>query len=80
MSISNARANLPKLITKISSNMDRVVITVSGQPKATIVSLEELETLEETAEVLSIPGIKKSVGLGLKQAKKGVGITISELK
>ncbi len=35
---------------------------------------------KETAEVLSIPGIKKSVGLGLKQAKKGVGITISELK
>jgi len=80
ISISTARANLPELITKISKTMDRIVITVNGQPKATLISSEELESLEETAEILSIPGVKKSVLAGLKQAKKGQGESLSNLK
>lgn len=79
MSVSNARACLPYLINKVNINMDRVVITVNGQPKATLVSAEELESLEETAEVLAIPGIKKSISVGMKEAKKNQGIAISEL-
>lgn len=79
MSVSNARASLPELVNKININMDRVTITVNGQPKATLVSAEELEALEETAEVLSIHGAKKSIIEGVKQAKKGLGIDISKL-
>ena len=57
IAISDARANLPDLVTKINKNLDRAIITVNGQPKAVIVSIDELESLEETAEVLSsIPG------------------------
>ena len=59
--------------------MDRVTITVNGQPKATLVSAEELESLEETAEIMSIPGAKTSIKKGLKQAKKGQGTDISDL-
>jgi prevent-host-death family protein len=80
ISISDARANLPELITKVSDTLDRITITVNGQPKATLVSAEELEALEETAEVLSIPGAKKSILVGLKQAKAGIGKHLSELK
>lgn len=80
MSISNARACLPDLINKVNIGMDRITITVNGQPKATLVSAEELESLEETAEVLAIPGAKNSILEGLKQAKKGAGIAISDLK
>jgi len=79
MSVSNARATLPDLVNKVNINMDRVTITVNGQPKATLVSAEEIESLEETAEVLSIPGAKKSILEGMKQAKKGRGIAISNL-
>ena len=78
--ISDVRANLPDLVNKVSSNLDRVVITVNGQPKAILVSSEELESLEETAEILAIPGARKSIKEGLKQAKKGQGIPLSELK
>lgn len=80
ISISDARATLPDLVSKVSNNMDRIIITVNGQPKATLVSAEELESLEETAEVLAIPGAKKSIKEGLAQAKKGLGIPLSELK
>lgn len=80
ISISAARANLPDLVTKVSNNMSRVVITVNGKPRATLVSSEELESLEETAEILSIPGAKQSIIEGVKQAKKGQGVSLSQLK
>jgi len=80
ISISDARANLPELVTKVEKTMDRVVITVNGQPKATLVSAEELESLEETAEILSIPKAKESILRGLKQAKNNQGKPLSGLK
>lgn len=79
MSVSNARATLPTLINKVNISLDRIIITVNGQPKATLINSEELESLEETAEVLAIPGAKRSILEGLKQAKKGKGVSISDL-
>jgi len=79
ISVSNARATLPDLVNKVDKHMDRITITVNGQPKATLISADELESLEETAEVLSIPNAKKSIIEGLKQAKKGQGIELSKL-
>jgi prevent-host-death family protein len=79
MSISDVRTNLPDLVSKISTTLGRVTITVNGQPKAILVSAEELESLEETAEVLAIPGAKKSIKEGLREAKKGQGTPISAL-
>lgn len=80
MAISDVRTNLPDLVNKVNKNLDRVVITVNGQPRAILVSQEELESLEETAEILAIPGAKASIKTGLKQAKKGQGIPLSKLK
>lgn len=80
MSISDARQQLPNLVSKVNKYLDRFVITVKGQPKATLISAEELESLEETAEVLAIPGAEKSILAGIKEAKRGLGIPLSELK
>ena len=71
VAISDARANLPELVDKVNDNLERFVITVNGQPKAVLVSDEELEALEETAEVLAIPGAKEAIARGEEQAKKG---------
>ncbi len=80
IAISDARANLPDLVTKIDKNLDRAVITVNGQPKVVILSLEELESLEETAEVLAIPNIKKDLEKSRKQIKKGQLVKLEDLK
>ena len=80
LSISDVRANLPELVARVENTMSRVVITVNGQPKATLVSSEELESLEEMAELLTIPRIKESIIKGLKQAKMSKGKRLSDLK
>jgi len=80
ISISDARATLPDLINKISKNMDRATITVNGKPKAVVLSAEELESLEETAEVLAIPNIKRDLEKSRKQIKAGKFVLLSDLK
>lgn len=80
MPISSVRTNLPDLVSRVSKNMDRVIITVNGQPKATLISADELESIEETAEILAIPGAKEEIMKGFAQAKKGKGIPLSRLK
>lgn len=80
MTITDARANLPRLVDKVEKTMERVIITVKGKPKAVILSPEELESLEETAEILAIPGAKESIKKGMEQIKKGKFIPLSELR
>ncbi len=80
IAISDARANLPELVNRVNKNLERVTITINGQPKAVLVSEEELASLEETAEILSVPGAREDIKEGFKQAKKGQGIPLSQLK
>ncbi len=79
VSISDARAKLPDLVNKVNKTLSRVTITVNGKPKAILVSAEELESLEETAEVLSIPNIKEDIKKSRKQIKKGLYTSLKDL-
>lgn len=77
--ISDARATLPDLVNKVNKNFERVVITVNGKPKVVMVSMEELESLEETAEVLAISGALKSIKKSDKQIKEGKFVRLEDL-
>ncbi len=80
ISISDVRATLPDLVDQVNENLERVVITVNGKPKVVMVSMEELESLEETAEVLTISGIKKDIIKSKRQIKKGEFVPLADLK
>lgn len=80
ISISDARAILPDLINKISKNMDRATITVNGKPKAVVLSFDELESLEETAEFRPTPGALESIRKGKKQIENGQFVMLADLK
>lgn len=80
IAVSDLRMNLPSLIKEVSNKLKRFVITVSGKPKAVVMSLDELESLEETAEILSIPGALKKINESRKQVREGKYITLKELE
>lgn len=80
IAISDLRANLPRLIDQVSERLKRFIVTVSGKPKAVVISLEELESLEETAEILAIPGILASVKKSQEQIARGEFITLKALE
>lgn len=60
--------------------MNRIAINVKGQPKVILISTEKLESLEETVEVLSIPGALESIKKGQEQIKNGEFVLLSDLK
>ena len=80
INISDARAKLPSLVNKVEEGLSRFLITVNSKPKAVLLSVEELEALEETAEILSTPKAYESIKKGYSQAKKGQGISLSDFK
>lgn len=80
IAISDLRSNLPSLINEVSEKLKRFIITVSGKPKAVVMSLEELESLEETAEILATPGALEAIRKSLEQIRRGEYITLEELK
>lgn len=78
--ISEARANFPDLVEKINKYSDTVVITVNGKPKVALISTDELESLEETAQVMAIPNIKRGIVKSRNQIKRGQYIKLEDLK
>ena len=80
VAISTFRENLPRFIDETSEYMKRFVISVSGKPKAVVLSLEELESLEETAEILSTSGTYQKIKIGLRQTKKRQGLSLKNFK
>ena len=80
ISISQARSKLPDLVAKINEKLERTVITVNGKPKAVMLSIDELESLEETAKVLTIPKIKQDLKMSRKQIERGKFTPLSQLK
>ena len=78
LTLTQMRANLPSLVASVADNLERFVVTVSGQPRAVLVSSDELASLEETAEVMSTVDLK-ALRTGIAQAKKRQGVNLASL-
>ena len=77
--ISDARTNLPSIVDGVSKYLSRALITVNGKIKAVVMSIDELESLEETAEILAIPGARASIKRGMEEIKKGKYTLFSDI-
>lgn len=80
IAISDARSNLPTIISEANQFLKRFAVTVGGKAKAVIMSFDELESLEETAEIMATPGAYKKIMEGINDVKKGRVIALKDLK
>ncbi len=78
LTLTQMRTNLPSLVAKVADKLERFVVTVSGKPRAVLVSADELASLEETAEVMSTVDLV-SLRRGITQAKKKQGMALNDL-
>jgi len=53
LSLAEVKAHLSELVRRVSSQHDRVTVTVHGRPSAVLLSPDDLDALEETIAVLS---------------------------
>ena len=51
--MAEVKAHLSELVGRVSSQHDRVTVTVHGRPSAVLLSPDDLDALEETIAVLS---------------------------
>lgn len=61
MSAKDFRKNLFKTLDDISDNLTPYIITKNGEPKAIIMSIDEVESLAETYDVLFDKDLMKQI-------------------
>jgi antitoxin YefM len=53
LSLAEVKSHLSELVGRVNSQHERVTVTVHGKPSAVLIATEDLESLEETIEILS---------------------------
>jgi len=53
LALNEVQAHLPALVDRVNSQHDRVTVTVNGHPSAVLLSVDDLDALEETIAILS---------------------------
>jgi antitoxin YefM len=60
--LAEVKNRLSEVVERLEREHGRVVITKHGRPAAVMLSLEDLESLEETLAILSDPELVAAVG------------------
>ena len=61
MPLADVKNRLSEVVERLEREHGRVVITKHGRPAAVVMSLEDLEGLEETLEILSDPKLMRRI-------------------
>lgn len=79
VTLSDAKARLPRLLADVLELGEAVVITRSGRPAGVLVSVDEYEGLLETLEILADPELSAAVRRGLADAGDGRVVSHEDL-
>jgi prevent-host-death family protein len=69
LSLSEAKMKLSRLVDRVSTTDEEIVITKNGRPAAVLVSPDEFEGWKETLVIRSDSGFLKEIKKGLKEFK-----------
>ena len=61
MPLRDVKNRLSEVVDRVEREHERVVITKHGRPAAVMVSVDDLESLEQTLDVLSRPALIKQI-------------------
>jgi prevent-host-death family protein len=77
--IGDARDSFSKLLAEVERTHERVTITRHGRAVAVVISAEDLEALEETADVMATPGAADAIAEGVAELDAGEEISGPEV-
>lgn len=78
--LASVKAKLSEVVDRVEREQDRVTITRNGRPVAMIVSLDDIEGLEETLEILSDKRLMRKIRAGMAAAEKGDAIPLENIE
>ena len=76
--LAEVKNRLSEVVDRLEREHGRVVITKHGRPAAVMLSLEDLESLEETLAVLSDPGLMAAIAEADAEVAAGRTTRLSE--
>jgi prevent-host-death family protein len=71
MPFSEAKTHLSELADRVEREHDRILVTRNGRPSFVLISPEDLESLEETLDVLGNPELRASIARSRADAERG---------
>jgi prevent-host-death family protein len=78
VSLSEAKARLSELVRRVRQQHERITLTHNGEPEAVLLSVDDLEGMEMTLEILgdtdAVARISESLA-GLGRGEPGVDMT-----
>jgi len=78
MALKDVKNHLSTVVDKVEREHDRVVITKHGRPAAIVLSVDDLESLEETVDVLSSRGLIKQIRESLAELQTSSATALSK--
>ena len=74
MSYSDSRARYAEMLDTVSDDREEVIITRAGHEPVVVVSLDDYESLKETAYLLKSPANARRLLASIEQLENGEGI------
>jgi antitoxin YefM len=79
VNVRAAKAELSALLDRVHATHERVTITRNGRAAAVLISPEDLESLEETLDVLSSPTTMQQIREARAELDRGEGLDEAQL-
>lgn len=73
MALAEVKAHLSQLVSRVHAHHDRVTVTVHGRPSAVLLSVDDLEALEETIAILSDSDALRQLAASDAELARGEG-------
>lgn len=78
LALADVKNRLSEVVDGIEREHGRVVITKHGRPAAVVLSIEDLESLEETLSVLSNQPLMDDIRASVAELDAGGGVTLTK--
>ena len=78
--LSEIKKRLSEIVDGVEEQHDRVVLTRNGRPAAVILSPDDLESLEETLDILSNPAVMSDIRKAESELDGGERLTADDLR
>jgi antitoxin YefM len=76
--LADAKNRLSEVVDRLEREHGRVIITKHGRPAAVMLSVEDLESLEETLEILSDAALMRSIRRAEREAASGKALRLTQ--
>lgn len=78
--LAEIKKRLSEIVDGVEQRHDRVLLTRNGRPAAVILSPEDLESLEETLDILSDPKAMRDIRRAERQIAAGDVVSEADLR